>query len=78
MSTSGWVALHEAAFRGHVESCKMLITCDAALRPRTPSPEEDTPREMAVRYKQDKVVELLGTAMNVYTTDYILSNIVSG
>ena len=56
----GWVALHEASFRGHVEICKLLLSLNAPLRPRTPAPDEDTPRELAVRYKQDKVVELLG------------------
>ncbi len=44
----------------------MLLTFDAPLRPRTPSPEEDTPREIAVRYKQDKVVELLGILLVYY------------
>ena len=31
---------------------------NAPLRPRTP--DEDTPRDLAVRYKQKEVVELLG------------------
>ena len=59
-STTGWVALHEASFRGNIESVKCLLQLNAPLRPRTPAPDEDTPRELAVRYKQQTVVELLG------------------
>jgi tyrosine-protein kinase len=58
-TTTGWVALHEAAFRGNVECCKVLLSFNAPLRPRTPAPDEDTPRELAYRYKQEKVVQLL-------------------
>ncbi len=57
-ATTGWVALHEAAFRGHVDCVKVLLQLNAPLRPRTP--EEDTPKELATRYKQKEVVELLG------------------
>lgn len=57
-ATTGWVALHEAAFRGHVDCVKVLLQLNAPLRPRTP--EEDTPKELATRYKQREVVELLG------------------
>lgn len=57
-ATTGWVALHEAAFRGHLECVRVLLQLNAPLRPRTP--EEDTPKELAVRYKQKEVVELLG------------------
>ena len=35
-----------------------LLLLNAPLRPRTP--DEDTPRELANRYKQREVVELLG------------------
>lgn len=56
----GWVALHEASFRGHIECCKMLLSLNAPLRPRTPAPDENTPRDLAVKYKQDKVISLLG------------------
>ena len=59
-SLLGWVALHEAAFRGNIECCKALLSLNAPLRPRTPAPDEDTPRDIAVRYKQDKVINLLG------------------
>lgn len=62
-ATTGWVALHEAAFRGHVDCVKMLLQLNAPLRPRTP--DEDTPKELASRYKQREVVELLEwAAMN--------------
>ena len=57
-ASTGWVALHEAAFRGHTDCVRMLLLLNAPLRPRTP--EEDTPRELAVRYKQKEVVDLLG------------------
>lgn len=53
------MALHEAAFRGHVDVCMALIQLNAPLRPRTP--DEDTPKELATRYKHREVVELLGT-----------------
>ena len=62
-ASTGWVALHEAAFRGHVECVKMLLQLNAPLRPRTP--EEDTPKELAIRYKQREVVELLGESVCV-------------
>lgn len=41
----------------------MLLSLNAPLRPRTPAPEEDTPRELAARYKQDKVISLLGEVL---------------
>lgn len=59
-ATTGWVALHEAAFRGHVECVKVLLQLNAPLRPRTP--EEDTPKDLAARYKQREVLELLDWA----------------
>lgn len=45
-------------FRGHLDCVKVLLQLNAPLRPRTP--EEDTPKELAVRYKQKEVVEILG------------------
>ena len=57
-SKTDWVALHEAALRGHVDCCKVLLQFRAPLRPRTP--DNDTPRELALRYKRNKVVELFG------------------
>ena len=44
---------------------------NAPLRPRTP--DEDTPRELAIRYKQKEVVELIGQCSlpggyNIYST----------
>ena len=66
-ATTGWVALHEAAFRGHTECVKMLLQLNAPLRPRTP--EEDTPKELAVRYKQKDIVDLLGEYFLLLYTD---------
>ena len=53
-----WVALHEAAMRGNLESVKCLLQLNAPIRPRTS--DEETPYDLAVRYKQQAVVELLG------------------
>ena len=39
-------------------SLQTLLLLNAPLRPRTP--EEDTPRDLAARYKQKEVMELLG------------------
>ena len=96
-ATTGWVAMHEAAFRGHVEcvkvsllvvsvlllvapptsdptffyralstpiSMQVLLHLNAPLRPRTP--DEDTPKELATRYKHPEVVELLEWAADHY------------
>lgn len=41
-----------------MDCVKVLLQLNAPLRPRTP--EEDTPKELAVRYKQKEVVEILG------------------
>jgi len=41
-----------------LDCVKVLLQLNAPLRPRTP--EEDTPKELAVRYKQKEVVEILG------------------
>ena len=38
-----------------------LLMLNAPLRPRTP--DEDTPRELAARYKQKEVMELLGESL---------------
>ena len=42
----------------------MLLLLNAPIRPRTP--DEDTPRELAARYKQKEVVELLEWASQNY------------
>lgn len=57
-SKTDWVALHEAALRGHDECCKVLLRYHAPLRPRTP--DNDKPRDLAQRYGKTKVMELLG------------------
>lgn len=69
-STTGWVALHEASFRGNIESVKCLLQLNAPLRPRTPAPDENTPRELAVRYKQPAVVDLLGKRYFLHLSYY--------
>ena len=56
LETSTNVYIHP--FRGHLDCVKVLLQLNAPLRPRTP--EEDTPKELAVRYKQKEVVEILG------------------
>ena len=61
-SKSEWVPLHEAAFRGHIECCKVLLQHNAPLRPRTKDME--TPRDLAMRYNYNVVVELLGNVYN--------------
>ena len=43
---------------------QVLLQLNAPLRPRTP--DEDTPKELASRYKQREVVELLEWAANNY------------
>ena len=55
-STDVHVYVHVS--RGHLDCVKVLLQLNAPLRPRTP--EEDTPKELAVRYKQKEVVEVLG------------------
>ena len=77
LSLLGWVALHEAAFRGHVDCCKMLLSLNAPLRPRTPSPVEDTPRELAMKYKQDKVISLLGKGWGYFSLSLSLTHTLS-
>ena len=63
-SKTDWVPLHEAAFRGHVECCKVLLQFNAPLRPRTQ--DKDTPRDLALRYNRNVVMELLGNDGTVY------------
>lgn len=56
--TTQWVALHEAAFRGNVEACEMLLFVSAPVQPRTLDGE--LPRDLAKRYGKTEVVKLLG------------------
>ena len=55
---TGWVPMHEAALRGHVAAVKLLLQLGAPLNPRTP--DNDTPRDLAVRFNQRGVLELIG------------------
>jgi tyrosine-protein kinase len=71
-SSTGWVALHEAAFRGHLESARMLIFLNAPIQPRTQ--EDDFPRDLAHRYGKKNVVELLDYALTNYPLPRTNSN----
>lgn len=55
---TGWVPMHEAALRGHVAIIKLLLQMGAPLNPRTP--DNDTPRDLALRFNQRAVLEVLG------------------
>ncbi len=55
---NGWVPLHEAAMRGNVECCMLLLSFHASMHPR--SIEGDTPRDLALRYGKTDVAECLG------------------
>ena len=57
-ATTQWVALHEAAFRGNVEACEMLLFMNSPVQPRTLDGE--LPRSLAKRYGKTEVVKLLG------------------
>ena len=56
--TNGWVPLHEAAMRGNIKCCHLLLSYHASMHPRTM--EGDTPRDLALRYGRHDVVEYLG------------------
>eukprot|EP00117_Sycon_ciliatum_P034431 scpid28750/ scgid26277/ Tyrosine-protein kinase HTK16 len=58
---TGWVPLHESAMRGHVEVVKLLLQLGAPINPRTP--DNDTPRDLALRFQHRAVVEVLDHAM---------------
>ena len=57
-ATTQWVALHEAAFRGNVKACEMLLFGNAPVQPRTLDGE--LPRGLAQRYGKTEVMKLLG------------------
>ena len=57
-SSTGWVALHEAAFRGHLDCVRALLELGAPLNPRTR--DGDTPKVLASRYGRHKVASFLG------------------
>ena len=54
---TGFVALHIAALRAHVECLKILLELGAALHPR--SSEGDTPRDLALRYGHVHIAEII-------------------
>ena len=60
-ASTGWVALHEAAYRGYTSCVKVLLRLNAPLRPRTL--EGETPKDLAVKQHQNEVAELLGRCL---------------
>ena len=54
---TGFVALHIAAVRGHVQCLMVLLDLGAALHPRTL--EGDTPRDLALRYGHMHIAEII-------------------
>ncbi|XP_078612992.1 tyrosine-protein kinase HTK16-like isoform X1 [Branchiostoma floridae x Branchiostoma japonicum] len=56
-TTTGYVPLHEAAARGHVECVKLLLQLNAPCHPRNHNNE--TPVDLARRYGHAEVVEIL-------------------
>eukprot|EP00794_Sanderia_malayensis_P011308 gene11308-12490_t len=54
---NGWVPLHEAAMRGNIDCCNLLLSFHASMHPRTV--EGDTPRDLALRYGKAEVAEFL-------------------
>jgi len=55
--SNGWVPLHDAAMRGSISCCQLLLSYHASMHPRTL--EGDTPRDLALRYGKHDVVEFL-------------------
>lgn len=55
--STGFVALHEAALGGFEECVRTLLEFGAPLHPR--AIEGDTPRDLALRFGQMHVVELI-------------------
>lgn len=54
----GWVPLHEAASRGHIEVVQALLSLNAPVRPRTNN--NDTPATIAARNGHFQCATLLG------------------
>ena len=62
-ATNGWVPLHEAAMRGHIDCVQLLLSYHASMHPRTL--DGDTPRDLALRYGQSHVTEFLGNYCDI-------------
>ncbi|XP_077988319.1 tyrosine-protein kinase HTK16-like [Glandiceps talaboti] len=56
--TTGWVPLHEAAQRGHVDCVRILLSFNVPCHPR--SCDGDTPLDLAERYDKLECVQALG------------------
>lgn len=61
-SQNGWVPLHEVCMRGFLDCVKVLLSFHASMHPRTL--DGDTPRDLAIRYGHNEVVEFLGINKN--------------
>ncbi|XP_006819141.1 tyrosine-protein kinase HTK16-like [Saccoglossus kowalevskii] len=55
--TTGWVPLHEAAQRGHVECVRTLLSMNVPCNPR--SCDGKTPKDLAERYEKQSCVTIL-------------------
>ena len=68
--TNGWVPLHEAAMRGNIDCCQLLLSFHASMHPRTI--EGDTPRDLALRYGRQEIAEFMGKVKDA-SSHYLLN-----